>query len=213
MLDTKTQPNPNPRLASKPIGVLLDHFATALPWLSDAHGLVQTGLAKNGKERYPQLYRQDGQQYTTDLRPDQRMQALCFFERDGPSLFESDDSLNVTGAWRHQLAAVVWLNLKKLATDRPYDFSEEVAEDFLARGLLSSPLGSDLQPERIEHQSERVFERYKWDQQTHQLLMYPYAGFRIPFTVLQRFTRCSVPFGQLDPPRTGFDYILPFAFL
>lgn len=209
MPDLQTLVNPSPRLASQPVGVLLEHFATALPWLTHRYGLVQTGIDKKGQQRYPQVPRNDGTRMSTDVRPDQKMGALCFFERDGPSLYESDDSLHVTGAWRHQLAVVVWLNLERIAAERDYDFSEELAEDFLARGLLSSPLGANLDPERIEHQSERVFERYRWDAATHQLLLYPFAGFRIPFTVRQRFTRCGPPFGT-PVEEFGFPGFLPY---
>lgn len=210
MRDTLTQPNPSPRLASKPVGALLEHFATALPWLTDRYGLVQTGVEKDGKGLYPQVYRNDGTAFTTDVRPDESMKALCWFERDGPSLFEPDGSVNLTGMWRHQLAVVVWLNLKLIAPTLTHDYAEELAEDFLARGLLDSPLGGDLMPERIEFQAERVFERYRWSPVTHQLLMYPFSGFRIPFEVLQRFAKCAPAFGS-DGQQVGFPYELSFA--
>lgn len=196
MLDALTQPNPNPRLASKPVGTLLAHFATALPWLTDAYGLVQTGVDKTGKERYPQLYRNDGSRMLTDIRPDQKMAALSWFERDGPSLFEPDEAGG--GSWLHQLAVVVWLNLPLIDAARGYDFSEELAEDFLTYGLLESPLGFDLMPERIEFQSERVFERYRWDVATHQLLLYPFAGFRIPFNVRTPYAKVCGRFTPLS---------------
>ena len=195
MLDTLTLENPTPALAAKPVGALLAHFAEALPWLTDRYGLVQTGVDKDSKERYPQIYRNDGSRLTTDIRPNEAMGALCFFEHDGPALFESDDAGR--GWWRYQLALVVWANLPKIDPKRGYDFTEELAADVFQRGLLASPLGFDLQPERIEFQSERVFERYRWDPATHQLLLFPFTGFRIPFTVVAPDMMCRPAFAPL----------------
>lgn len=188
-------PDPAPRLAAVPVAALLTHFAAALPWLDNAYGLVQTGVDKSRLQRYPQLYRNDGSRQVTDLRMDERMQALSWFEYDGPSLYEPDESVGGTsGYFRHQLAVVLWLNLDRLAPGRADDCADEVVEDFFVRGLLASPLGGELRPERIERDPARVFERYRWEPATHQLLMHPYAACRIPFEVLSPFSGCVAPF-------------------
>lgn len=200
MLDTAPSPILVPQMAQQPIMTLLHHFSTALSsWLSDAYGLVQTGVDKTGKHRIPQLYLQNGGIYSTDLYPDHRMKALCFFEYEGPSTLNFDDPLNRSGEWTHNLAAVVWLNLCAIDPNRRYDFSDELADDFLTRGLLASPLGYRVVPAGIERRNERIFQRYNFPQERQQLLMHPYAGFRIPFTVTQPYVACALPFMPAPP--------------
>lgn len=201
MLDTPPFLIPNPALANKHVQQLMTHFAGALPWLSHCYGLVQTGQRKVGTkvETYPQIYLQDGGRETDDLRPDERMKALCFFERNGSSEIDWADDMHQGGHISHPLAAVVWLNLK-LIDRRPYDFSDELAMDFLTTGLLDSPLGAELTPDRLEQQIERVFSRYSFAPSDKQLLMYPFAGFRLPFTVREEYYACPTPFVAQNPP-------------
>lgn len=198
MPDSLTLPNPTAALASAAAGRLLPHLQAELPWLTDRYGLVQTGIDKKSRERYPQVYRNDGSRFVTDIRPEEAMGALSWLEFDGPTLVDYDDALQVSGTYTFQLAAVVWCNLKRLDPLRGYDFTELLAEDYL-RALGSSPFGPLLTPERIEQQVERVFERYRWEPATHQLLVYPFSGFRIPFTLRQTFVRgCAAGFAPLS---------------
>ncbi len=190
-------PIPTPQLAQQPVAALRTHFATALPWLSDAHGLVQTGVLKDGRSKYPQLYLQDGGPHSKGLWPDQAMRALAFFEYEGPSTLEWSDPMHLAGTWTHQLAAVVWLNLPAIDSARGYDFSDALASDFLTRGLLASPLGYRLSPAGIERRAERIFARYNLPQERQQLLMMPYSGFRVPFTVSEAYVACAEPFAPL----------------
>jgi hypothetical protein len=202
MLDTPPPFMPGAQLAQQPVQELLNHFTTALSsWLSDPYGLVQTGVLKDGKTRFPQLYRQDGSLESQDLYPDQRMKALCFFEREGASEIVWTDQLHKAGEWQHQLAAVVWVNLLAIDSTRSYDFSDELALDFLTRGLLASVDGQAgrLAPGAIEQRAERVFSRYTNWPEKQQLLMYPYAGFRIPFMVRQSYVACGHPFTPASP--------------
>jgi hypothetical protein len=192
-------PLPVTPLATGPVQVLLEHFATALPWLSDAYGLVQTGVANDGKNRVPQLYRQDGGLQSLNLYPDQKMKALCFFEREGQSTVEWKDPIHVAGEWTHSLAVVVWLNLPLIDPLRTYDFTEELLADFLTRGLLQSPLATKLTFEGAEQRNERIFQRYNFPPERQQLLMYPYSGFRVPFTVTQKYDACGPGFAITGP--------------
>lgn len=214
MLATPPLPIPNPQLAQQPVEELLLHFTTALSsWLSDSYGLVQTGVDKTGKHRYPQLYRQDGSPESVFVYPDDQMKALSFFEFDGASTVEWTDSLHLAGEWTHRLAVVVWLNLPLIDT-RGYDFSSELALDFLTRGLLASPLGPKLEPGAIEQRAALIFQRYNFPQERQQLLMYPFAGFRIPFTVRERYVACALPFtpaGSLVLPAPVLPSFVPVA--
>lgn len=200
MLTAAPLPIPEPALAQVPVEELLRHFSTALPWLSDPHGLVQTGIAKDGKSKRPQLYLQDGDLFTKALHPDQRMKALSWFEYEGPADMQWDDPVPVSGYLTHQLAAVVWVNLPAIDPNRPYDFTPELAQDFLVRGLLASPLLGDIQPASIEQRAERVFLRYPGWPENQQLLMHPFGGFRIPFTVRSRLVACPLPFVPAAQP-------------
>jgi hypothetical protein len=192
-----TPPFPANGLATGPIATLLAHFARALPWLSDAHGLVQTGVDNTGKHKYPQRYEPGGNgRDVLALYPDQTMGALCFFERDGPSKLEWADQQGISGDWLHPLAVVVWCNLSTLDPKRSDDFTDELLNDFLGRGLLGiPPLDSFLTPGGVEQQAERVFARYNFPAERQQLLVYPFSGFRIPFTLRQRYaSNCAAPF-------------------
>jgi hypothetical protein len=184
----------SPQLAQAPVAILLEHFAATLPWLSDAYGLVQTGTAKDGKSKTPQLYRQDGSLHHIDVSPDDRMKSLLFFERTGASSVEWNDATQRAGTWTHSYAAVMWLNLPRIDKGRDYDFTDELLQDFLFRGLRDSPLASALQFEEAEQRSERVFSRYTNWPVNQQLLMHPYSGFRVPFTVAQSANVCVAPF-------------------
>lgn len=194
---------PDPQLAQAPVHTLLAHFATALPWLTDAYGLVQTGVDKN-KNKAPQLYLQNGGLLHVDVLPDEKMGALSFFEYDGPAEFEWADPLHLSGYVTHPLALVVWANLPLVDPNRGYDFSAELATDMLTRGLLGSPLGADLTPGSIEQRAERVFQRYQFPPERQQLLMYPFAGFRVPFTVRAKYAACQQPF----TPAAGGPFLL-----
>jgi len=194
-------PIPNPQLAQAPVETLLAHFATALPWLDNAYGLVQTGVLKD-KAKMPQLYEQNGTLYHRDLYPDDSLATLLFFERDGASEIVWGDALHLAGHYVHPLALVCWLNLPLIDPLRGYDFSSELALDVLTRGLLKSPDGLSglIEPGEIEQRSERIFQRYAFPQERQQLLMWPFAGFRIPFTVKQQYRPCDAPFTRLSPP-------------
>jgi hypothetical protein len=193
----------NPHLARKPVAVLLEHFAATVPWLSDLFGLVQTGVDKTGKNRYPQIYQGGGGRELVNIQPDEQMKGLLFIERDGPSTIKWNDALHLAGTWSHPLAAVAWLNLPKIE-DRAYDFSDELAQQFLFEGLLNSPLGAYLEAEQIEQRAAFIFQRYNFPQERQQLLMYPYAGFRIPFVVRECFAVCpTAPTGADGPPNQG----------
>jgi hypothetical protein len=187
---------PNPLLAQQPVSVLLAHFATALPWLTNPYGLVQTGVDKQG-HRYPQLYRQDGGLHSMAVYPEQTAPAVSFFEYDGPTDISFTDAMQYSGELTHPLALVAWLNLKEIDPKRTYDFSAELALDMLTQGLQKSPLGHSLVVSQIEQRAERIFNRYSFPQERQQLLMYPFAGFRVPFTVTQLYAPCAVPFAPL----------------
>lgn len=193
------------QLAQRSVATLLAHFATALPWLTDVYGLVQTGTDKTGKNLYPQLYAPNVDGQTTDIRPDGAMAALCFFERDGPSRIDWADDLNTAGDWEHPLAAVLWLNLPLLDATRTDDFTEEVVQDFLQYGLRASPIGAYITPERVELQQERVWQRYRWAEAEQQYSMYPYASIRLPFTVRQRYEPCPARFVARVAPSPKMD--------
>jgi hypothetical protein len=193
MLDTLPQAIPNAHLAQAPVATLLEHFAAVLSWLSDGYGLVQTGVSKDSKHRYPQIYLQDGEKLLRDVYPDQNMKSLLFFERNGPSSIEWSDPLHLSGTWSHPLAIVVWLNLPEIDPERKYDFAEEIIADFLTQGLLASPLAHALTFEEVEQRAERVFQRYDFVHK-QQLMMYPYSAFRVPVTIAQPYERCAAPF-------------------
>jgi hypothetical protein len=197
MLDT-ARAIPAPYLAQAPVEALLSHFATALPWLTNPYGLVQTGVDKKGTHRYPQLYRQDGGLHHMDVYPEQTAAAVSFFEYNGPTEVAFTDPMQYTGDLTHPLALVAWVNLQEIDPQRGYDFSSELALDVLTQGLQRSPLGSRLVVGEIEQRAERIFARYSFPQERQQLLMYPFAGFRIPFTVTQRYVPCAAPFTPLS---------------
>ena len=184
-------------LATGPVATLQAHLSATLPWLSDVHGLVQTGTDKTGRNRYPQIYEGAGLD-VAGLYPDDTMRALCFFEREGPAVLDWTDPQNLSAQAEHALAVVVWLNLPAIDPQRVSDFTDTLAVDFLVRGLLRSPLGVFLSPGEVEQRAERVFARYNFPPERQQLLMYPYAGFRIPFTLRLPFMpACTVAFTPL----------------
>jgi hypothetical protein len=194
MLDAAPLAITNPQLAQAPVATLLEHFAANLSWLSDAYGLVQTGTVNDGKSKIPQLYRQDGGLDHIDVYPNDQMKSLLFFERNGSSSIEWTDSLHLAGEWTHSYAAVMWLNLPLIDPNRDYDFTEELLQDFLVNGLLNSPLGVGLEFDEAEQRSERIFSRYTNWPTEKQLLMWPFSGFRVPFTVRQPVDVCAKPF-------------------
>lgn len=194
MLDTPPLAISNPLLAQAPVATLLEHFAANLSWLSDGYGLVQTGTVNDGKSKIPQLYRQDGGLDHIDVYPDEKMKSLVFFERNGSSTVEWDDPTHRSGAWTHRYAAVMWLNLPLIDAGKDYDFTEELLQDFLVNGLLTSPLGVALEFDEAEQRSERIFSRYTNWPTNKQLLMHPFSGFRVPFTVRQPVNVCAAPF-------------------
>ena len=195
-------------LAAAAVATLRAHLTATLPWLSDVYGLVQTGTDKTGRNKYPQVY--EGAANGLDvagLYPDDTMSALCFFERDGPAAFEWTDGQSMAAQAEHALALVVWVNLQRIDPLRTEDFTDALAVDVLVRGLLRSPLGVYLTPGEVEQRAERVFARYNFPPERQQLLVYPYAGFRIPFTLKLPFMpACAVPFTPLGdgPVITNF---------
>jgi hypothetical protein len=118
------------------------------------------------------------------------MDAMCFFERNGPSVIEWDeDSLQMSGTWRHSVGLVVWANLPRIAPEADQDFSDALAQDVI-RVLVEAGVVFSL-----EQRAERVFERYTLAEK--KLLMYPYAGFRVALELQERYRPCVTP---LLPP-------------
>lgn len=184
-------------LATSPVATLQAHLSAALPWISNVHGLVQTGTDKTGRNKYPQVYEGAGMD-VAGLYPDDSMKALCFFERDGPAALDWTDEQNMAAQAEHALAVVVWVNLARIDPQRTADYTDALAVDFLVRGLLHSPLSVYLSPGEIEQRAERVFARYNFPPERQQLLVYPFSGFRIPFTLKLPFMpACAVPFAPI----------------
>ncbi|GAA4393586.1 hypothetical protein [Hymenobacter koreensis] len=191
---------PDPMLAQMPVHQLLAAFATELPWLSHAYGLAQTGQRKveNRTERYAQIYQQDGSGRLLDIRPDAGMQALCFFERNGPSSFEWDEgAIGISGSWTHPLALVLWANLPAI-DHRGYDYSDALVSDAVRVLTQTAPNAEVVTDER---RSDEVFRRYGWDVAQHQLMTYPYAAARLVFFAHSPgLVSCQGPFAVLNGP-------------
>lgn len=191
-------------LASAPVAALLALFADELPWLSDRYGLVQTATRKAaGKtERIPQLYRQDGTRYHFDALPADSMSAMCFFERAGLSAIEWDEgAMQLAGSWQHPLNLVVWCNLPRI-DERPHDFSEDLAQD-----VLRVLVGAGVAVSGVDFRAERVFERYTLEDK--KLLAWPYAGFRIPLVLTERYAPCAAPFAPVNGPAVCPEPVTP----
>ncbi|RPD50055.1 hypothetical protein DNI29_04460 [Hymenobacter sediminis] len=186
-------PLQNPGLAHAPVQALLDLFADQLSWLTHRYGLVQTAVREKGKERIPQVYQQDGSAYHFDVLPDESMPAMCFFERTGPSTILWDDgALQVAGSWAHPVNLVVWANLPRIDA-RDEDFS-----DLLAQDVIRVLVEAGIPVSGVEQRAERVFDRYTLG--AKQLLMYPFAGFKIALTLSERYNPCLLPFTPLTGP-------------
>lgn len=192
-MEAPVYPIQSPQLVYQAVGDVLPVLRAELPWLTHLYGVVESMQdEKDRKVRYPVIYRQDSTKFFQAVLPNEKtMSALGFFEKNGPSSMSWDSGAEyVMGTWQHPVNLVCWLNLPKIDT-RGYDFSSELAADLL-RVLRLQDIGF----ESIDFRMDRVFDRYALAEK--KLLLYPFAGFKLPLTLTSRYNACTTPFQKWD---------------
>jgi len=193
-MEASVLPIQSPQLLHRSVQGVVAILRNNLPWLTHPYGVVETVVdEQDRKVRYPAIYRQDSTKYYQTALPNEKtMSALSFFEKNGESRIVWDaGSPQLMGSWRHPVNLAVWCNLPKI-DNRGYDFSGELAADVL-RVLRLYQIPFDTLDLRIE----RVFERYALKEK--KLLFYPFAGFKIPLVLTERYDACATPFQRRDP--------------
>lgn len=170
---------------------LLQTTLSATPWLEKCFGKAEVAEHRiDGVQRYPRVYNNTGSADYTDVRPDDALKAISFFEVNSPVQF-LDENSRISVA----LSVVFWVHLGRIDPGRQYDYVSELAADVYGR-LTNAHRGA-ITISEIETRPEQVFTKYTFQISETQYLSYPFAAFKISLTYQQPFNpRC---FGGFVP--------------
>lgn len=182
------QPNSfsNPVMDAKIVQDIQALFGAELDWLQICYPIARIGITSRGQDqelveyKYPQIYKNDGSENYIDVLPDSGLRSYCFFEVDSP--YKENSAMDTNSI---DLCIIFWINLKKLDPGRDYDYSRELASHAAKVLQESTGFASSISSSGItfEYSPERIFDKYSITQQDEQMMMYPYAAFKMSFTV------------------------------
>jgi hypothetical protein len=123
----------------------------------------------------------------TDLVPDSRKKAICYFEPQSSIGINTDGN---TIYFKQSFRCVVWLNLQLLGVANEYvtetvilDINKAINETKFFQ-FNGSTLGLQAQTTGIIHREPSIFSEYTYNNETMQNVMYPFDYFAIDFNLL-----------------------------
>lgn len=129
--------------------------------------------------RQPFAYAGNGEYIPMLPMPVDNIKSYAFFLATGEEKYETKGRRGVPFLTKRNAACIVWLNLKELGYEyiATEDLKGEVIKLFQKEGCINTIDSA------IDEHSDRIFEGFDLDEVKQELLAYPFAGFRINFTL------------------------------
>jgi len=167
----------NPKMEAKivqDLQIVLD----TVSWLDQAYNypIAHIGTQQN-ETTYPRVYINDAEVDYEDVRPNDTIQALSFWEINEPYTFDrtaEDVQIN--------LSLIIWYNLQRVDNTKAYDYSPELRAEILQLLYDSGGVDNDIE---IEIRPKQIFDKYTFQDSDLKYLGYPYGASK--FTFEKRF--------------------------
>lgn len=191
-------------LDAKIVNTIQPILAAELSWLEKCFGLAEIAeMKQDGGDilRFPRVPNNDHSERPTytDVRYDDSLKSLCFFERDGEISFggEEGEYDGVT----YPLAIVFWCNLERIDVNRAYDFTDQLVGHVInvLRYNFDSNIAHNI---GVELRSEQAYSNYSMRDVDNRFITLPYTAFRISFTYTEFQSGSCYEF----EPLTGIGY-------
>mgnify|MGYP006949691458 CR=1 FL=1 len=127
--------------------------------------------------REPFAYAGNGEYIS--MLPNDTLKAYCFFVANGEERFETKERKSAPYLTKRNVSVIVWANLKELGYQ--HIATESLKGEVLK--LLQKESCIESIDSAVDERSELVFDGFDLDEVKQELLAYPFAGFRINFTV------------------------------
>lgn len=182
-------------------------LAANLSWLEKCFGLAEIAEMKQDDGsilRYPRVATNLSSETPTyiDVRYDDTVDALCFFERDGEISFGEQEG-EFDGV-TYPLAIVFWCNLASIDVNRAYDFTDQLAGHVL--NVLRANFAANISESfGLELRSEQAYSNYTMRDVDNRFITLPYSAFRISFTYTEFQSGACYKFEALSG--VGYDSI------
>lgn len=150
-------------------------------WLDSAYNYPIAHIGTQKQEEiqqttYPQIYINDGESDYEDVRPNDKIQALSFWELNEPYTFDREmEDVNIS------LSLIIWYNLKRVDNTKSYDFSGELRAEIIQL-LYENDVDNDIE---IEIRPKEIFDKYNFQKSDLKYLGHPYGASK--FTFEKRF--------------------------
>lgn len=191
-MTTETLKNPTVLTIPNPVGIdvaikALQLDLATLPWLekSFARAFTIPKQVLNQKRLEPMVY-QGTKEYFSVL-PHDPLKSYSFFRVNGGRTSEEyAANLNTGGAFyfKDPVDLIVWVDLNAIDSSKDYIYTEELIQDVLS--VLNRDSGVTVA--RVwDDKVEDIFRGYTLQDLNRDLLMYPYAAFRIEMYLQYQF--------------------------
>lgn len=120
-----------------------------------------------------------GEKEYISMLPNDSLRAYCFFVASGEERFRTAERKSVPYLTMRNLSVIVWANLKELGYQ--HIATETLKGEVIA--LLQKESCVESIDSAVDERSEQVFDGFDLDEVKQEVLAYPFAGFRINFTV------------------------------
>jgi hypothetical protein len=157
---------------------LIQTSLSTLSWLELCYGFAEPADMKKedgSLERFPRVYKNHSTKEYVDVRYDDTLKALAFFERESDFQFGNDTDDEVT----YQLSIVVWANLSRVDPSRTYDFRDLLAGDVLR--ILKYYYQAEINNIRVDLRSENAYSKYTLQDVDNRFITLPYVAFKVTF--------------------------------
>lgn len=183
--------NPIPVAITNPIN--LDKYTEKLrlallqnTWLEKSFGRAREIVRKDasGKivTREPGVYLSNGEYYPA--YPNDSLRSFSFFRVTGPRPVEDYQPNSPQTIMTIPIDLITWCNLQAIDRSKDYIFTEELITD---QWRILQKSGNVNIVRAWDERAEDIFKGYTLSQAHRDLLMYPYAAFRIEFEINMMF--------------------------
>lgn len=194
-MTTETLKNPSVPTIPNPIGVdlviaQLQASLATLTWLQKSFGRAQTmPRTVLGQKRIEPMVYQGTQEYYP-VMPNDSLKSYSFWRVNGPRVtVDYEANMNTGGRFyfKDQADLIVWIDLKNNDPSKDFVYTELLIQDVLVK-LNRDP---NVAVVRVwDDKAEDIFKGYTLFENHRDLLMYPYAAFRIE-TILSYQFQCQ----------------------
>lgn len=184
MIYIKEAKNKNPQLMDIPIEQLKEGLLKNILWLDQAFGRVYKIQRNVGGKRYtePCIYCGD-ERYET-LIPSEELGNYSFFVLHDPTEVTEDFV-------RANVSIIFWVDLRQCYGNDDVRCTENVKSD-IVKALVQDiwVRGASFTVKRVYEEGKKVFEGFTIDENDAQMLMQPYAAFRVDGVLNQILQTC-----------------------